>query len=184
MDTKITASADTAEEISSENIETPATPAATTKKANGRGRLFLLAVVILGVTLALLIGQPWKSSKTVKPLLPDKMPTSAAIEAKWGIRISQIGVTADGGLIDFRFVVLDSEKATNMMKDVNNLPVLIASDSGKTVNSAALMPTKHDLNAGQTYFLLYRNTQGAIKHDTTISVVFQDDLRLDNAIVR
>jgi hypothetical protein len=151
----------------------------------------IIALGLVGLVTLLAVGlvivwHPWSSPvQAEKPGTTWVMPTNPAIEEKWGIRIKQIGVTADGGLVDFRFVVLDPEKARNMMSNEDNLPVLIPDASDKIVNSAALMPAKHDLNPGQTYFLLYRNTAGAVKHDSYVSVVFSgSDLRLDKAVVK
>ncbi len=109
--------------------------------------------------------------------------TSAAIEERWGIRITQIGVIADGGLLDFRFIVVDPDKALAMLDDPKNLPALIAEDSHAVVTSAALMAHKNALNAGRTYFLLYRNTGGAIKRGTSVSVVI-GDLRLEHIVAK
>ncbi len=138
----------------------------------------LIAIVTVGV---LAVTEP---KAPLKPSAGASMPNNPAIEEKWGIRVSQIGVAADGGLIDFRFVVLDSEKALKMMTDEKNLPVLVSEDGGGVVNSAALMPSKHALNPGQTYFLLYRNTKNAVKHDSTVSVIFSNDLKMEHAIVK
>ncbi len=112
------------------------------------------------------------------------IPTSPAIEAKWGIRISQIGVTADGGMVDFRFVVIDPDKALELMSKADNLPILAAEDSNVYVNSAALMSTRHALNPGTTYFMLFRNTKGAVKPGTKVSVLFPDELKLEHITAR
>jgi hypothetical protein len=111
------------------------------------------------------------------------MPINPAIEDKWGVRVTQIGVTADGGLVDFRYLVLDPDKALAMLQDVNNLPVLVAEDGGQLVNSAAMMAQKHNLNPGSTYFLLYRNTQGAIKPGGAVTVKF-GDLQLEHVVAK
>jgi hypothetical protein len=145
-----------------------------------------LVAAVVCIVAALAVLKPWSNSATQVASIPMsvKMPANPAIEEKWGIRISQIGVTADGGLVDFRFVVIDPQKAANMMQDEKNLPVLVPTGSSKIVNSASLMTAKHDLNPGQTYFLLYRNTGGAIKHNSYVNVIFDEKLQLESAIVR
>jgi hypothetical protein len=143
------------------------------------GLLALIVVVITGgVFAAINLNSQSATSKTVV------VPTSPQIEEKWGIRVSQIGVTADGGMVDFRFVVVDPNKALELMSKPDNLPILAAEDSGIYVNSAAIMSTRHDLNAGTTYFLLFRNTQGAIKPGTKVSVLFPDELKLQHVVAR
>lgn len=114
---------------------------------------------------------------------PSGMPTNPAIEARWGVRVTQIGVTADGGLVDFRFVVLNADKALDMMLNVNNLPVLVDEDSGTTITSTVPMGDDHNLHVGQTYFLLYRNAVGAIKPGSQVTVKF-GNLKLEHIIAK
>ena len=156
--------------------------APATKLALSKTKIGVL-VAVAGLVIAGLVGFQFLNSPKAAPHAA-AMPANPAIEERWGIRISQIGVTADGGLVDFRFVVLDQDKALAMMQDVNNLPILVAEDKSGIVNSAAMMPAKHDLNVGQTYFLLYRNTQNAVKANGLVSVLFSNDLRLEHAPVK
>ena len=41
------------------------------------------------------------------------------LEERYGIRITLIGITAGGGMIDFRYKVIDADKATNWIKDAS-----------------------------------------------------------------
>ena len=106
------------------------------------------------------------------------------VEARWGIRPVQVATTADGGLVDFRFIALDADKALALMQDVNNLPVLRVESSGKLVNSAAAMSANHDLAAGRTYFLLYRNAGGVIRRGTRVSILFHDGSKIEHVVAR
>jgi hypothetical protein len=141
--------------------------------------------VALGALAAALIGIGfvWHLVAASHASVNGPVPTSPAIEAKWGVRATQIGVTADGGMVDFRFIVLDPDKALTMMQDVNNLPVLVAEGSGTIVNSSVQMAAKHDMNPGQTYFILYRNADGAIQHGTPVTVRF-GNLELQHVIAK
>ena len=112
-----------------------------------------------------------------------QVPLNPAVEARWGIRVTQVAVTADGGLVDFRFIVLDPDKASEMLSNVDNLPVLRPDGTNTLVNSAAQMADTHNLRAGQTYFLLYRNSGGAVRSARSVSVLF-GDLRIDHVPVR
>ena len=137
------------------------------------GALLLLAAMIaLGVALG-----------TSSPTGAATIPLNPAIESKWGVRVSQVAVTADGGLVDFRFIVLDPQKASEMMSNVDNLPVLRPDSSSVLINSAAQMGAHTALRAGQTFFLLYRDASGAIKSGTSLSVLF-GDLTIDHVIAR
>ena len=53
------------------------------------------------------------------------VPRNMAIEQRWGIRVTQVGVTADGGLLDFRYLVLDADKALSMFDDEKTQPQLV-----------------------------------------------------------
>ena len=131
----------------------------------------LLALLLIGGFIAWRV---WANAQNASTPV-----ASAAIEARWGVRVTQVGVSGDGGLIDFRFIVVDPDKALAMLEDVKNVPVLIAEDSGAVVNATALMAHRNDLKPGRTYFLLYRNTGGAIQRGTLVSVLF-GDLRLEH----
>lgn len=110
-------------------------------------------------------------------------PLNPAIEERWGIRITQIGVTADGGLIDMRYLIIDPDKALAMVSETETMPVLIAEESDTLINSAAAMNHKNEFNAGQTYFFLYRNTNGAIRRGGAVTVRI-GDLLLEHVIAR
>jgi hypothetical protein len=45
------------------------------------------------------------------------------------------------------------------------------------------MAAKHDLAPGRTYFLLYRNTHGAIKPGSAVTVKF-GDLSLEHVVAK
>ena len=101
------------------------------------------------------------------------MPTNPAIEARWGVRVTQIGVTADGGMLDLRYVVLDPDKVLSMMENVNNLPVMIDEASGALINTTSQMAMVHNnILVGTTYFLLYDNTNGSVKSGSFVTVKF------------
>jgi hypothetical protein len=137
--------------------------------------LVIVVAFLLAAALASVL-QPTPTGETV--------PINAAIEAKWGIRPTLIAYTADGGLVDFRYIVLDPDKVAALMSDVQNLPVLRAEDSGTLVNSTAAMAgDRHTFAAGQTYFMLYRNASGAIRTGTPVTILF-GDLKIEHVIAR
>jgi hypothetical protein len=118
------------------------------------------------------------------PIVSTTMPTSPDIEAKWGVRPTQVAMTADGGLVDFRFIVLDSDKASSLMSDSSTLPVLRTENTGVLINSAASMAAeRHTFDTGKTYFILYRNAGGAIQPGTPVTIFF-GDLKIEHVIAR
>jgi len=105
----------------------------------------------------------------------------AAIEDQYGVRISMIAVTMGGGAVDFRFQVVDPDKATNFCYDYENLPVLFVEDTGARID-----PRQHthhvNYQFGRTYYQLYRNPGGIVKQGTRLTVVI-GDLRLEHFVV-
>jgi hypothetical protein len=109
------------------------------------------------------------------------------LEREFGLRIDLLGVSAGGGLIDFRFTVLEPEKATRLLarspaesssenaqpaRKGHTLPVLFVEDSNTLIEPRGSM--SHDqmsLTAGTTYFILYPNPGGKIQDGTPVSIV-------------
>lgn len=139
------------------------------------------------IVLAALVAAAWATVALLPADLeastaqPVTMPASAQIESEYGVRFSLVGVTADGGLVDVRFVVLDEERAGEMLEDEAGLPLLVTERNGKVLPSAAMMPMEHDLTAGRTYSVLYRNTAGAIRAGDDVTVQFPD-LELNHVV--
>ncbi|RME49387.1 MAG: hypothetical protein D6791_00880 [Chloroflexi bacterium] len=109
--------------------------------------------------------------------------TASDLEDRWGIRMTFVGVTAGGGLVDVRFKVIDPSKAQPILGDPKNLPVLVSEDGVTIAGPSILTDARTKLRPGQMYFLLYSNPRGAIKSGSPVSVIV-GGLRLDNVIAR
>jgi hypothetical protein len=97
-------------------------------------------------------------------------PQNAAIEDTLGVRFSRVAVVGDGGLITVSYVVLDSEKATRFQSDVAHPPVLQSEARDLSTRRVSLMKQGHSLRAGETYYLVYENTAGALRPDEQVSI--------------
>jgi hypothetical protein len=140
----------------------------------GAAALLLVAAGLIAISTALRAAPP----------SPSAFPMNPQVESRWGIRPTLVAATADGGLVDFRFIVLDPEKASALLGTEENLPVLRTEDRGTLVNSAAAMAGgRHDYAAGHTYFLLYRNTNGAIRPGTPVTILI-GELKIEHVIAR
>ena len=78
-------------------------------------------------------------------------------------------MTAQGGLVDVRFKVLDAAKARALLANPDNVPVLIAGDK------PPLMAPHHALKGarfskGQVFFILYPNVRRAVEAGTPVTV--------------
>jgi len=101
------------------------------------------------------------------------MSAEAFAEAT-GIQIKLIGVTGGGGFVDFRYKVLDADKAANLLQDPANAPVLLVEDGRGAVLRTDPAAFKIDFADDTSYFVFYVNSQNAIKHGTQVTAVIGD----------
>jgi hypothetical protein len=106
------------------------------------------------------------------------------LAARYGIDVTLIGVTAAGGLIDFRYQVVDPDKANQIIHDINLFPKLIVEDTGATLAVRSL-PHSHmaELELGGTYFFLMANANNAIHEGSPLTLVI-GDTRLEHIIAK
>ncbi|MGW6194659.1 hypothetical protein ACWF0M_00795 [Kribbella sp. NPDC055110] len=130
-------------------------------------RLVVLAAVLaIALVVGILVGlRVWSSADAA-----GTFPQSTAIEQQYGVRFSRIAVVGDGGLITLTYVVLDSEKATRFQSDVQHPPELRSEARDGGTKRVSVMKQGHSLRAGQTYYLVYQNTKGALRHGEKASV--------------
>jgi hypothetical protein len=134
-------------------------------------RLVVLAAVLaIALVVGILVGlRVWSSADAA-----GAFPQSAAIEQQYGVRFSRIAVVGDGGLITLTYVVLDSEKATRFQSDVGHPPELRSEARDGGTQRVSVMKQGHTLRAGQTYYFVYQNTKGALRHGEKASVHLGD----------
>ena len=125
-----------------------------------------VVLAILAVLMALIISNLVQS----RALASHAVPQNAAMEKALGVRFSRVAVVADGGLITVSYVVLDPEKASRFQLDSAHPPVLHSEARGLSTQRVSLMKQGHTLRAGQTYYLVYQNTRGALKPNELVSI--------------
>jgi hypothetical protein len=107
------------------------------------------------------------------------------MEEKWGIRILGIRQTSHGFLLDFRFHVMDPEKA-NPLIGRHAKPYIIDESSGLKL-AVPDMPKVGSLRAkgnepDRDYFILFSNPNGVIKKGSKVTVV-SGDFKVENLVV-
>jgi hypothetical protein len=138
-------------------------------------------VIVLALAFVAALG--WRQAGGADARPPYQVPTSADMENKLGVRFVQAAVVADGGLVELRYVVLDTQKATRFQSDTKHPPFLKSERRNGTAWRAALMRQGHQLQPGQSYFLLYLNNHNAIRSGETLEID-AGDKRLVNVPVR
>jgi len=127
----------------------------------------LFSVIVLPLVMAV-------GLTTLGTSVPDasaaKIIDAKTMEADYGIRVDLVAVTAQGGLVDLRFTVLDEAKAKALFHDVATMPALFVEGKNATLRTTKGM--NHNLS-----LLLYSNAGGVVQAGTQVSVVI-DGVRL------
>ncbi|CAN5672654.1 hypothetical protein BH10CHL1_BH10CHL1_40140 [soil metagenome] len=155
-------------------------------------RYGLQALILLPVIAGLFAYRLWTiqsvtPAQTIKES-PAPIATTAistkTLEERFGIRVTLIAVTASGGIVDFRYKIVDKTKAEFLLGDAHSMPSLLVERTGIT-----LLPPNHvmkhntQLENGRSYFQFYANTQNAVKPGDQIAVVI-GSLRLEPIIAQ
>ena len=90
------------------------------------------------------------------------VPRSEALEKLTGVRISQVAVVGDGGLVTVFYVVLDPERATQFQSDREHTPTLHSESRKASTDHTSIMRAGHTMRAGATYYLVYENGGGSV----------------------
>lgn len=103
---------------------------------------------------------------------------SDQLEDRWGIRPVALRLVASDHFIDFRYRVIDPDKAMELLSR-NNTPYLIDETSGKvhTVPVTKLGPMRASAvkpKADRNYVVLFGNTQKIIQQGSRVTVVIGD----------
>ena len=107
---------------------------------------YVRALVILIVLLAGYIGfRAWSPQLPAQPEVKTEIISPVTLEARYGMRINLIAVTGGGGLIDFRFKVLDQEKAKQLLASPADMPILMAEEKGVILEPPAVEPEEIEL---------------------------------------
>lgn len=147
-----------------------------------RWRVWAVILVVLSVAIALAVRAAVNTAADVRS--GTELVDAQQFAAYTGVNLTLLGVTAEGGMIEFRYQVVDPDKASLLMHQDDRRPILVAEDSGVTL---AMLSRPHhhkaDLKAGGTYFFMMANTRNAI-HDGTKVTVIVGGVRLEHVVAR
>ena len=102
------------------------------------------------------------------------------LAARYGIDVNLIAVTAAGGLIEFRYQVVDPDKAARLLHDATLAPAFVVEETGETLVMSS-PPHRHgsELRLGGTYYFLMANAHNAVHRGTKLTLVI-GDLRIEH----
>ena len=107
---------------------------------------------------------------------------------QWGVEVSSIRLSAYGRMIDFRYRVIDPEKAA-MLGNLENKAYLIDQATGvelrvpSSAKIGSLRQASAKLEAGRVYFMIFANSGLVVKRDSKVTVIV-GDFRAENLTVQ
>jgi hypothetical protein len=160
---------------------TSAPPAGRQRRwASRRARLvgaltgIVLALMVAGL-VAWLTQVPDNATKRADSRIPASwqrpVVTADSLVQQSGVKITQVAVTGDGGLVDLRFKVVDPERA-NTLHDQSTPPAVVDEQSGLVVHEL-FMNHSHTgpFKAGVTYYLVFNNPGNWVHHGSRVTVL-------------
>jgi len=98
--------------------------------------------------------------------------STSVLEQQYGIRIILIAVTAGGGMVDFRFKIVDPEKAQSLFSSPGGQPVLLAGGNGTLLHPSGHAAAGTKLKKDAVDCILYPNTRNAVRSGIPVSAAF------------
>ena len=149
-------------------------------KVTSKGVALLLHLALTAVLF--FYGCSLKSQ--VKIEKTEKEPLS--IEEQWGLKIVAVRMIANGFMLDLRYKVINSEKASPLL-DRKIKPYLIDQATGTKlyVPDTKVGPLKQRIqspDAEKTYFILFGNPGGLVKQGSQVTLVM-GDFKAENLVV-
>jgi hypothetical protein len=120
-------------------------------------------------------------------VVPSQEEIDKDLQDKWGIEITGLRLASAGHMVDFRYRVLDAEKAATLFARENK-PYLIDQQSQKALsvpNMGKVGPlrTSNKPQEGRIYWMFFGNAGKLIQTGSVVTVVI-GDFRAENLIVQ
>lgn len=121
------------------------------------------------------------------PAAASKAQTPESLAAQWGVEVTAVRLSANGYLVDFRYKVLDPDKAVKL-SDRHAKPYLLDPETGaklvvpKSPKIGPLRQTAQKPEAGRVYFTLFANVGKVVKRGSKVTVAI-GDCRVENLTV-
>jgi hypothetical protein len=111
---------------------------------------------------------------------------AAGMADTWGIEVTSIRLTANDHMIDFRYRVLDSDKASELFVRQNK-PALIHQETGHVLavpETAKVGPLRNSNQPqeGRIYWMFFGNAGGLVHQGDEVTVAI-GDFRVENLVV-
>ena len=101
------------------------------------------------------------------------------LRARWGVEVASLHLSAQGRMVDFRYRVLDPDKAA-LLGDRNVKATLTDLATGAVLRvpsfpkTGSMRQTAAKMEAGRIYFMLFANTGMPVKTGSRVTVMIGD----------
>jgi hypothetical protein len=115
-------------------------------------------------------------------------PLLAELEAKWGVKLIGIQLSAAGYMLDFRYQVIDPNKAKYLTDHRHKAYLIDQATGAKFIvpsppKIGSLRQNTLEPKAQQIYFMLFANPSRFIKSGNQVTVIIED-FKAENLIVK
>jgi hypothetical protein len=142
-------------------------------RAAQTSRYVLIAAILVLLLAGAFFGyRAWTARSAGSSETPLERISAGELEERYGLRVRLIGVTAGGGMVDFRLKIVDPAKARRFLEDPANLPRLVAAESGEALVGTQGMEDEIRWEEGEILFILFSNRNGAIRSGSPVLVEF------------
>jgi predicted secreted protein len=149
--------------------------------------VFIIPVMVCALSL---FGVPTNSfseeTEEKEKIVPVKSLSPEELEKRWGIRPLSIRQTADGHMLDFRYRIIDAEKASPLFSPTIK-PIIIDEDTGAVmavpnVPKVGSMRSTRKPIKDRNYAILFANPHKHIKPGHKVTIVI-GDYRAEHLVV-
>jgi hypothetical protein len=145
---------------------------------------------VLWIGCALLLAGCAEKPRTEQAQADAVTARDAALAEQWGVEIIGVWRSAKGYMLDFRYRVLDPEKALPLLKRGGNVrPYLIDQATGTQLfvpsspKVGPLRQTTQEPTAGRVYYALFANPGAMVESGDKVTVVI-GDFRAEDIVVQ
>jgi hypothetical protein len=141
--------------------------------------LAILIMILLAAAFYALWGLPGRAGEGAEAV----ESSQAAFEAKTGVRVVHLALSAGGGLLDLRYLVIDPDKAA-AVHDLDN-PLAVMDERNAKTFDTPWMDHSHqrEFHAGVIYYTLLMNSGGALQKGDKVTVIIGGE-RLENVVIQ
>jgi len=145
-------------------------------------------LLIGALALALWAGGCATSGNPPSEANPVPHAARAELRGRWGIEVTSLHLSAKGRMVDFRYRVLDPDKAA-LLGDRTVKPTLTDHATGAVLRvpsfpkTGSMRQTAARMEKGRTYFMLFANTGMPVKTGSRVTVTI-GDFKAENLTVQ